>query len=97
MTDQSQWRTLATSFPCFARMVSRRELPSDFTAITVIEALGGYLATTERSVCRFVLHVWNEHENDFALSETRTWDEAHQRAFAAWVDGRTLGRPLRYF
>ena len=43
MNDLSQWRTLANSFPCLARMVSRRELPSDFMAITVIEALGGVL------------------------------------------------------
>lgn len=40
LNDAEAWRTLATSFPCLARMVSRRELPSDFTAITIIEALG---------------------------------------------------------
>ena len=97
MNDLTQWRMLATSFPCLSRMVLRRELPSDFTALTLIEALSGSLARIERSVCEFLLHVWNEHENAFGLAETRTWDEAHQLAFIGWVDGRTLGCPLRYF
>ena len=55
------------------------------------------ISTAERSVCAFLLHVWNKYDNAFELPELQGWDQRHQEAFAAWVDGRTLGRPLRYF
>lgn len=97
MSDEAAWRVLATSFPVMDRMVAWKRLPAQFTAETVLKLCETGISTSERSICRFVLHVWNEYDNAFTLSDVRTWDEAHQAAFIAWADGRTLGRPLRYF
>ena len=97
MNDLTQWRALANSFPCLARMAGWKRIPSDYTPDTLIELCRGAISTSERSICEFLLHVWNKYDNAFELPELQGWDQRHQEAFAAWVDGRTLGRPLRYF
>lgn len=95
LSDAVAWKTLALSFPCIAGMVRGERIPADFTAQTLLDLRG--LSTAERSVCAFLLHVWNKYDNAFELPELQGWDERNQEAFAAWVDGRTLGRALRYF
>lgn len=95
LSDAAAWKALALSFPCISRMVSGERIPTEFTAQTLIDLRG--ISTAERSVCAFLLHVWNKYDNAFELPELQGWDQRHQEAFAAWVDGRTLGRPLRYF
>lgn len=95
LSDAAAWKALALSFPCIAGMVRGERIPSEFTAQTLIDLCG--ISTAECSVCVFLLHVWNKYDNAFELPELQDWDERHLLAFAAWVDGRTLGRPLRYF
>ena len=95
LSDAAAWKALALSFPCIAGLVVGERIPADFTAETLLDLCG--ISTAERSVCAFLLHVWNKYDNAFELPELQDWDERHLVAFAAWVDGRTLGRPLRYF
>lgn len=95
LSDAVAWKALALSFPCIAGMARGERIPADFTAQTLIDLCG--ISTAERSVCAFLLHVWNKYDNAFELPELQDWDERHQEAFAAWVGGQTLGRPLRYF
>ena len=95
LSDAAAWKALALSFPCVAGMVRGERIPANFTAQTLLELRG--ISTAERSVCAFLLHVWNKYDNAFELPELQDWDPRHQEAFAAWVDGRTLGRALRYF
>ncbi len=95
LSDAAAWKALALSFPCIARMVRGELIPAEFTAQTLLGLRG--ISTAERSVCAFLLHVWNKYDNAFELPELQDWDPRHQEAFAAWVDGRTLGRSLRYF
>lgn len=97
LSDAAAWRVLANSFPCIARMAAWRRIPTNFTAETLIELCQDAISTSERSICEFLLHVWNQYDFSFTLSDVRTWDEAHQAAFIGWVTGKTLGRALRYF
>lgn len=55
------------------------------------------LSTSERSVFGFLLHIWNQYDFSFKLSDTLIWDNGHRKAFVAWANGRTLGEPFRYF
>jgi hypothetical protein len=98
MNDFCRWRLLADSFPCLARMVAMERIPDDYTPKTLIDLIQhAALSTSERSVFSFLLHVWNQYDHSFTLSDTVIWDTGHQKAFVAWANGRTLGKPLRYF
>ncbi len=79
-------------------MVAGKRIPANYQPETLIDlSPHAALSTTERSVFSFLLHVWNQYDFSFTLSDTLIWNEAHQRAFIAWANGRTLGEPLRYF
>ena len=98
MNDISRWRCLADSFPCLSRMMAGKRIPANYTPETLIDlARHGALSTSERSVLSFLLHVWNKYDFTFELPDTQIWDADHQKAFIAWSNGRTLGKPLRYF
>jgi hypothetical protein len=106
MDDTKRWRTLADSFPCLTRMVAGKRIPADYTPKTLkakryrpgIDLCGhAALSTSERSVFSFLLHVWNQYDHSFTLSDTLIWDTGHRKAFVSWANGRTLGEPLRYF
>jgi hypothetical protein len=97
MDDYSRWRLLADSFPCLTRMVAGRRIPADYTPDTLIDLLDAALSTSERSVFSFLLHIWNQYDHSFTLSDTLIWDIGHRKAFVSWANGRTLGEPLRYF
>jgi hypothetical protein len=98
MNDIGRWRTLADSFPILAEMVQNRRLPADYTPELLIDLYRSSGASTgEHSIFGFLLHVWNRYDFDFPLADVQIWNEAHQRAFIAWANGRTLGEPLRYF
>ncbi len=98
MNETCRWRTLANSFPCLTRMVAGERIPTDYTPKTLIDLCEhAALSTSERSVFSFLLHIWNQYDFSFTLSDTLIWDQAHRKAFVAWANGRTLGRPFRYF
>ena len=98
MDAMSRWQLLADSFPCLARMVAGKRIPANYTPQTLIDLCNSTaLSISERSVFSFLLHIWNKYDFAFELPDTQMWDTDHQRAFIAWVNGRTLGKPLRYF
>ena len=106
MNDISRWRTLADSFPCLTRMVAGKRIPANYTPETLIDLCAhAALSTSERdrggnatlSVFSFLLHVWNQYDWSFTLSDTLIWDTGNRKAFVFWAHGRTLGEPLRYF
>lgn len=113
MDDYARWRLLADSFPCLTRMVVGKRIPADYTPKTLkakpyrpgIDLLYAALSTSERSVFNFLLHIWNQYDHSFTLSDTlkaqryrfSIWDSGHHKAFVCWANGRTLGEPLRYF
>jgi hypothetical protein len=98
MNDVCRWRLLADSFPCLARMVAVERIPANYTPKTLIDlSRHDALSTSERSVFSFLLHVWNQYEFSFTLSDTLIWDTGNRKAFIFWANGRTLGEPLRYF
>jgi hypothetical protein len=98
MNDICRWRILANSFPCLTRMVAGERIPVDYTPKTLIDLCEHCaLSTSERSVFSFLLHIWNQYDFNFTLSDTLIWDNGHRRAFVAWANGRTLGEPFRYF
>lgn len=98
MNQIPDWQRLAQSFPCTARLISSGKLPENYQPSDFIELHSeGPLSTAERSVVQFLLHVWNRYEFSFELPEMMGWDLGHQEAFVEWANGRTLGRPLRYF
>ena len=93
MNDLGRWRILADSFPCLTRMVVGKRIPTNYTPETLIDlCTNGALSTSERSVFTFLLHIWNQYDWSFTLSDTLIWDTDHRKA-----NGRTLGKPLRYF
>lgn len=98
MNDICRWRTLADSFPCLARMVTGKRIPANYTPETLIDlCANAALSTSERSVFSFLLHIWNQYDWGFTLSDTLVWDPDSREAFVSWANGRTLGEPLRYF
>jgi hypothetical protein len=98
MNELHRWRLLADSFPCVTRMMAGKRIPADFTPDTLIDLhQHAALSTSERSVFSFLLHVWNQYDHCFTLSDTLIWDTGHRQAFVCWANGRTLGEPLRYF
>lgn len=97
MPPTQAWRILAKSFEVTSLLIRRRRLPEDFEPTDAIELHNEAVSTHERSVLSFLLHVWNQYDYRFDLSEVCGWTEQHQRAFSNWANGRTLGRPCRYF
>ena len=98
MQDVHRWRLLADSFPCLPRMVAGKRIPTDYTPATLIDLCSNAaLSTSERSVFSFLLHIWNQYDHSFTLSDTLIWDTGNRTAFVCWANGRTLGEPLRYF
>ena len=98
MDAMSRWRLLADSFPCLARMVTGKRIPANYKPETLIDLCNNAaLSTSERSVFSFLLHIWNQYDWSFTLSDTLIWDIGHRKAFVSWANGRTLGEPLRYF
>jgi hypothetical protein len=92
------WRTLADTFRATDLLVRRDKLPTNYKpedAIFLYREVP--LSTHERSILGFLLHVWNQYDFPFELSDIVGWDQAHQQAFTGWVTGKTLGQPLRYF
>ena len=98
MSDISRWRLLANSFPCLAQMVAGKRLPASYTPETLMDLRQNVaLSTSELSVLSFLLHIWNQYDWGFTLSDTLVWDPDSREAFVSWANGRTLGEPLRYF
>lgn len=98
MNSVCRWRLLADSFPCLAQMIEGKRLPADYAPETLV---GFYeyaaLSRSERSIISFLLHVWNQDEFNFALSDAIIWDNEHRSSFLMWASGDTLGEPFRYF
>lgn len=98
MPPIQSWKLLAKTFRSTDLLVHWGKLPVDFQPEDAIFLYReGPLSINERTVLGFLLHVWNHYDFPFELSETAGWDPSHQQAFAGWVSGKTLGRPLRYF
>jgi hypothetical protein len=97
MSPPQAWQLLAKSFRITTILVRRDRLPEDYQPQDAIELCKESLSTYEHSVLSFLVHVWNRYDFPFELSEIAGWDEEHQRAFYNWANGRTLGRPCRYF
>ena len=95
--DEKLWQKFAKTFDLTERMVKGDRLPDDFYPEHAVQLFDETLSTYERSVLSFLLHVWNRYDFPFELSEVAGWTEQHQRAFSNWANGRTLGRPCRYF
>ena len=97
MSPPQAWRLLARSFHITELFVRRQRLPENYGPEDAVALFKEPLSTHERSLLSFLLHVWNRYDFPFELSEVAGWDSRHQRAFTNWANGRTLGRPCRYF
>ena len=79
-------------------MVASGRIAADYEPETLMGLCEyGAISTSERSVFSFLLHIWNQYDFSFTLSDTLIWDDGHRKAFVAWASGRTLGEPFRYF
>ena len=97
MSPTQAWQLLAKTFHLTDLLVSHDQLPKHFEPADAISLYKQAISTHERSVLSFLLHVWNQYEFPFDLSEVGTWSLEHQKAFILWANGKTLGKPFRYF
>ncbi|MBI3928940.1 MAG: hypothetical protein HY319_25585 [Armatimonadetes bacterium] len=97
-TPLDTWRKLARCFYSIRILVDDGRLPWDFQPWHLVRLVEDGPATpTHRSLCRFLLHIWNLKNGRFDLSDTFGWDEDQLAVLAVWATGAVTGQPGHCF